>query len=64
MKRIRVWTIILFILFLLPVNIYSLDFDIYSKNAILYNTKENKIMYEKNSTDKVSIASLTNRKRL
>ncbi|MBQ6498259.1 MAG: D-alanyl-D-alanine carboxypeptidase [Bacilli bacterium] len=59
MKRIRVWTIILFILFLLPVNIYSLDFDIYSKNAILYNTKENKIMYEKNSTDKVSIASLT-----
>ena len=38
---------------------YSLDFDIYSKNAILYNTKEDKVMYEKNSTDKVSIASLT-----
>ena len=38
---------------------YSLDFDIYSKNAILYNTKEDKVMYEKNSTDKVSVASLT-----
>ncbi|MBQ3297709.1 MAG: D-alanyl-D-alanine carboxypeptidase [Bacilli bacterium] len=58
MKRIRILTIILLSLFI-PINIYSLDFDIYSKNAILYNTKEDKIMYEKNSTDKVSIASLT-----
>ena len=59
MKRIRMLTIILLILFLLPVNVYSLDFDIYSNNAILYNTKEDKVMYEKNSTEKVSIASLT-----
>lgn len=58
MKRIRILTIILLSLFI-PINIYSLDFDIYSKNAILYNTKEDKVMYEKNSTDKVSIASLT-----
>ena len=58
MKRIRILTIILLSLFI-PINMYSLDFDIYSKNAILYNTKEDKVMYEKNSTDKVSIASLT-----
>lgn len=58
MKRIIILTIILLSLFI-PINIYSLDFDIYSKNAILYNTKEDKVMYEKNSTDKVSIASLT-----
>ena len=58
MKRIRILTIILLSLFI-PINIYSLNFDIYSKNAILYNTKEDKVMYEKNSTDKVSIASLT-----
>ncbi len=58
MKRIRIWTIILLCLFI-PINVYGLDFDINSKNAILYNTKEDKVMYEKASTDKVSIASLT-----
>lgn len=58
MKRIRIWTTILLCLFI-PINIYGLDFDIYSKNAILYNAKEDKVMYEKASTDKVSIASLT-----
>lgn len=58
MKRISIWTIISLCI-LLPINIYALDFDIYSENAILYNTKENKIMYEKNSKEKISIASLT-----
>ena len=58
MKRISIWTIILISIFI-PINIYALDFDIYSENAILYNTKENKVMYEKNSKEKVSIASLT-----
>ena len=58
MKRISIWTIILLCI-LLPINIYALDFDIYSKNVILYNTKENKVVYEKNSKEKISIASLT-----
>ena len=58
MKRIRILTIVLLILFL-PINIYSLDFELYSKNVILYNIRENKVMYEENSNDKTSIASLT-----
>ena len=58
MKRISIWTIILLCI-LLPINIYALDFDIYSNNVILYNTKENKVVYEKNSKEKISIASLT-----
>lgn len=58
MRRISIWTIVLLSL-LLPINIYSLDFDIHSKHAILYNTKEDKVMYEKASTEKTSIASLT-----
>ena len=41
-------TIILMILFI-PMSIRALDFDIYSNNVILYNTKENKVVYEKNS---------------
>ena len=42
-----------------PISIRALDFDIYSNNAILYNTKEDKVVYEKNSKEKISIASLT-----
>ncbi len=58
MKRISIMTIILMILFI-PMSIRALDFDIYSNNVILYNTKENKVVYEKNSKEKISIASLT-----
>ena len=58
MKRISIWTIILINIFL-PIKIYALDFDIYSENAILYNSKEDKVIYEKDSKEKVSIASLT-----
>ena len=59
MKRIKILTIILFLFCLVPINIDALEFDIYSNNAVLYNTKEDKIMYDKNSKEKVSIASLT-----
>ncbi len=58
MKRIGL--LITIILYLICIrNVYALEFNIDSNNAILYNTKENKIIYEKNSTEKVSIASLT-----
>ena len=57
MKRIVV-CITLFLLFSFG-NVSALEFNIHSNNAILYNTKENNILYEKNSTEKVSIASLT-----
>ncbi len=57
MKKIRIMTIILLLISIINVN--ALDLDIYSHNAILYNTKENNIVYEKNSHEKTSIASLT-----
>lgn len=39
--------------------IYALELDIYSKNALLYNLDENKVLYEKNANEQISIASLT-----
>lgn len=58
MSRVKI--IITFILLLFSIEkVYALEFDIYSNNAILYNMKENNILYEKNSTEKISIASLT-----
>ncbi len=57
MKKIKILTIIILLLSIINVN--AVDIDIYSNNAILYNTKENRVVYEKNSHEKVSIASLT-----
>ncbi len=45
------------ILFIFPVA--AVELDIYSENAILYNIDEDKILYEKNSSEIVAIASLT-----
>ena len=58
MKKIKiiVLTICLFIPFL--VNDLEIN-DLYSENVIVYNKDENKILYEKNSEDTASIASLT-----
>lgn len=58
MKKIKiiVLTICLFIPFL--VNALEIN-DLYSENVIVYNNDENKILYEKNSEDTASIASLT-----
>ena len=58
MKKIKiiVLTICLFIPFL--VNALEIN-DLYSENVIVYNKDENKILYEKNSEDTASIASLT-----
>ncbi len=41
------------------INVYALDLDINSRNAIMYDISEDKLLYEKNSNEKVSIASLT-----
>ena len=46
--------------FLYGVNIcYAEELDIYSKSAILYNMDDDIILYEKNSEERTSIASLT-----
>lgn len=51
--------ILFFILFLFPLNVFSLDLDTYSENVLLYNLNDNEILYEKNADKKVSIASIT-----
>ena len=49
-----------FISFLYGANIcYAEELDIYSKSAILYNMDDDIILYEKNSEERTSIASLT-----
>jgi D-alanyl-D-alanine carboxypeptidase (penicillin-binding protein 5/6) len=40
-------------------NVYAQEFDITAKNVILYNLNDNDILYEKESNEKVEIASLT-----
>ena len=35
------------------------NFNITSKNVVLYNLNDNNVLYEKNASDSVSIASLT-----
>ncbi len=48
-----------FFLFFITFSVSALELPIESKNAILYNLDENKILYEKNSEEEISIASLT-----
>ena len=59
MKKILL--IIIFILsFFISIKItYAYDFDIKSKEVLLIDVNENKILYEKESTKQVKIASLT-----
>ena len=51
--------LLIILILLIPLNIKAIELDISSKNAILYNIDNNEILYEKNSNDKVQIASLT-----
>ncbi len=37
----------------------AIEFNLDSKNAILYNLDENEVLYEKDSKEKISIASMT-----
>ena len=56
MKKILSF-ILIFIIFI--GNVDALNLDISSKNAVLYNMDSGEVIYEKNSDEKVSIASLT-----
>ena len=53
MKKVLCFLVCLFIF----TNVYALDLS--SKNVILYNLNEDKVIYEVNSKEKTSIASLT-----
>ena len=58
MKKIKI--IVLKICLFIPFLVNALEInDLYSENVIVYNKDENKILYEKNSEDTASIASLT-----
>lgn len=58
MKKIKI--IVLIICLFIPFLVNALEInDLYSENVIVYNKDENKILYEKNSEDTASIASLT-----
>jgi len=60
MKRFFIFLTIIFVLFLFNKNVcYAEEIDIYSKSAILYNLDDDIILYEKNSEERTSIASLT-----
>lgn len=41
------------------IPIRALELELYSKNALLYNLDENKVLYEKNAREPIAIASLT-----
>ena len=51
--------LIIFILLFLPLFVYAEDFTISSQHAILYNLNDDKVIYDKDSNEKTSIASLT-----
>lgn len=52
--------LLIFVSFFLFVNIHALEsLEINSNNAILYNLNDNSVIYEKNSSEVVQIASLT-----
>ncbi len=58
MKKFKYILITIFLFF--PINLYCLEInDLNSKHVIVYNKDNNKILYEKNSEDKVPMASLT-----
>ena len=58
MKKIF-YLILISFSFLIIGNVNATEFNIHSKNAILYNVEEKTIMYQKNKDQKVLIASLT-----
>ena len=55
----KILTLIILILVFSFSCCYASSFDITSHNAILYNLNEDSILFEKNSDERVSIASLT-----
>lgn len=52
--------LLLILILLIPFNIYALDYpDLYSDKALVYDITDNKELYESNSKEKTSIASIT-----
>lgn len=58
MKNIKKYLFLLFLI-IFPLNIYAFDFNINSEEVILINLNDNKVLYEQNSNEKTSVASLT-----
>lgn len=58
MKKLIRSLIIIILMCPLLVKAFTID-ELYSKNILVYNLDENKVLYSKNSDEKVSIASLT-----
>ena len=51
--------ILLLIFFIFPfINVYADDFEITSKNAVLFNLNNNEIIYEKNKDEVIKVASM------
>ena len=55
----RVFSLILLIISFYSINVCAEEFSITAENVILYNLNDDSIIYEKNSEEKVSIASIT-----
>ena len=55
----KIYVMFTFILLFICTKVYAFDFNVESKNIILYNMNDNSVIYEENSEDKVPIASLT-----
>lgn len=55
----KIFNLLLIIISFSFVNVCAQDFEISAENVILYNLNDNTILYEKNSDEKVSIASIT-----
>ena len=58
MKYIKAIILLIFI-FIASLNIYAFDFEIVSDKAIMINITYNITLFEKNSEQRASIASLT-----
>jgi len=51
--------ICIFTLFIFNISVNAIDIEITSKEAIIYNLNDDKVIYEKNSNEQTKIASLT-----
>ena len=60
MKKLK---IIISVFYLITIfycgNVSAIEFNLNSKNVVLYNLNDNKVLYQKSSNDRTSIASLT-----
>ena len=57
MKKLKIAILLLLMFF--TINVQAVELEINSEHAILYNRNDNTVLYEKNSKEKTSIASMT-----